>query len=446
MNEAIPYLKAALFVLGAAIVLYVVLIAAAQTLRRRYRLNFGWTYHFFAFATGALIGVQYASRFLELPSEWDARFLHHLSAAVIVLAVFPIVKLLNRILWARGDEHGATLEAPKVLADTTGLVVFIVVALAVMQFVYDVKVPGLLAGSGVVAIILGLAMQDLLGNIFGGLAIYLEKPFKTGDWLHVEGHDAKVVEVSWRSTRLMTNDDILIDVPNSLLVKQTITNYQKPTPAHALRAYIGLHYNVPPERAQAVLKKAASSAFGVLPHPEPRIWVHEFADSSIVYDMKFWIDDHRLAPRILSDVRSHAWYAVHRAGMEIPFPIVTLNRPAIKDTSAQARAAAANALRDHEIFQNFEPEHLEQLARHSPLVLYAKSEHVIDQGTMGDSMFVVVRGRLEVRIARGTQTQVVATLSTGDCFGEVSLLSGEPRTATVDRGRTRNPRRLRPNS
>jgi small-conductance mechanosensitive channel/CRP-like cAMP-binding protein len=432
MNETIPYLAAALLIVGVAAGIYVALIAAAHTLRKRYQLVFGWTYHLFSLATGVLVGVTYAPRFLEdLPLHWSDGFLNHLTAAVIILAVFPVVKLLNRLLWARSEREGTTVEAPRVLADTTGLVVFIAVALAVLQFIYQVKVPGLLAGSGVVAIILGLAMQDLLGNVFGGLSIYFEKPFKTGDWLQVEGKDGKVVEMSWRSTRLVTNDDILIDVPNSLLVKQTITNYQKPTPAHALRACIGLHYSVPPERAQAVLRKAAASAFGVLKTPAPVVWVHEFADSSIVYDIKFWIDDHRLAPRILSEVRSHAWYAVRRAGMEIPFPIVTLNRPVIKDTEAEARAVAANALREHEIFRNFQTEHIDRLVRHSPVVLFAESEHVIDQGALGDSMFLVVRGRLEVQLARGTQTQVVATFSPGDCFGEMSLLTGEPRTATV---------------
>jgi CRP-like cAMP-binding protein len=279
--------------------------------------------------------------------------------------------------------------------------------------------------------VLGLAMQDLLGNIFGGLSIYLEKPFKTGDWLLVDGQHAKVTEVTWRSTRLITNDQVLIDVPNSHIVKNTITNYALPTPRHGLRIQIGLHYNVPPLRAQEVLRKAAASAAGVCATPAPYVFVKDFADSAITYEIRVWVDDHQSFNRVMSDVRAHCWYAVQRAGMEIPFPIVTLHRPQPPVPDDKARAIATGALESHATFGLLKPDAISGIVRDSPLMLFATTEYLIEQGAAGESMLLIIRGRVDVSIERDGRSSVVAQLGPGDCVGEMSLLTGEPRNASV---------------
>ncbi len=412
---------------GAVVATYLALVGAGQVLRVSRGLQFNWTYHAAALALGLLAGVQLA--------PWEAagkeRLLTHLTAATFLLATIPVLTVLNRLLWTRTLPDGRRIDAPRLLSDTTGLLVFAVVLLGVLQYIYDVKVPGLLAGSGVVAIILGFAMQDLLANIFGGLAIFMDKPFKTGDWLRVGGVDARVVEVTWRSTRLVTNDDELVDVPNSAIVKQTLVNFEKPTPAHALRADIRLHHDLPPHRVREVLGKAAASVPGVLARPEPIVFLKEFQDSAVIYEIKVWIEDHRLINRVLSDVRSHAWYAVRREGMEIPFQQVVLHRPDARDSRPPARATAVRSLREHAIFGFLAPDQIDALVRASPVVLFAAGEHITTQGARGESMFLLVRGRCEVRIEAGDGHRTVATLGAGDCLGEMSLLTGDPRTATV---------------
>ena len=412
---------------GAVVVVYVVLLAVAHLLQRVRGLRFAWTYHAFAVGVGLLVGAQ----LLPDSVTWRVDLVKHLTSAVVVLAAFPIVTLLNRALWIRPGAAGKHTEAPRVLIDATGVLVLVLAVLAAMQFVYGIQVPGLIAGSGVIALVLGLGMQDQLHNLFAGISLHFEKPFKTGDWLLIDGNHAKVIEISWRSTRLLTTDDVLIDVANSHILKQTINNFELPTPEHAVRATIGLHYDVPPVQAQAVLKEAAASVPGVLPHRTPVIYVKELADSAIVYEIKVWIGDHSQMSRVLSDVRSHCWYAVKRAGMEIPYPQLTIHRPAKTDNGAAARAAAVAALRTHAIFGFLPAAQLETLVGAGAVVKFATHEHLMTQDESGESMFFLVRGQVDVRITRNGQASSVAQLDAGGCIGEMSLLTGDPRTATV---------------
>ena len=144
---------------------------------------------------------------------------------------------------------------------------------------------------------------------------------------------------------------------------------------------------MPPARAQAVLRQAAATVPGVCVEPPPVAQVYQFADSAVVYEVKVWIEDHAAKNRIMSDVRSHCWYAVRRAGMEIPYPTITLNQPGPRDIAAEARAAASTALRSHSIFSFLSQEQVENLVRHSTVALFAPAELLVVQGESGASMF-----------------------------------------------------------
>src|SRR5471032_828751 len=193
-----------------AVFIYLILVAIGRWLKRRMELPLGLFYQAAAAATGL-----YLATVLLLPDlTWRREF-----AAVAVLAsVRALLPLLSRIFALRFSGPEQKDPFPKFLREVISLFIFIVAALLVLQLDYYIQVPGLIAGSGIAAIAIGLAGQDLLGNIIGGFTLHFSRPFRVGDWLLIDGHHARVVEINWRSTRLRTNGNAHLDVPNAHIV------------------------------------------------------------------------------------------------------------------------------------------------------------------------------------------------------------------------------------
>ncbi|MBE2216204.1 MAG: mechanosensitive ion channel [Opitutaceae bacterium] len=427
MNELVSGTGEAANLLGIAVAVYVVAVVIAKVLYRTRGVRFRWIYHGFAAALGLLAGALFALP----PGDARSAAVDHLLGATLLLGSFPLATLVNHFLWTRSTAGKPVARAPRLLSDTTTLVFFGAMLLIVLQFVYGQEVPGLLAGSGVAAIVLGLAMQDLLSNTIAGLALFIEKPFKTGDWLKIGDDEAKVVEVTWRSVRLITDDDVFLDVPNSKVVQESIVNFHQPDPKHSVKVEIGLHYDVPPVRAISLLREAALAAPHACKDPLPSVWLKSLGDSAVIYEIEVWIEDHAHFKQVTSDVRTNCWYAARRAGMEIPYPQLTVHRGRTLDTSAVARAAANAALAGHPVFGFLSQDQIGQIVARSPAVLFAPSERLTLQGEPGGSMFVLTAGRVEVVLEKEGTCRTMAALGPGACVGEMSVLTGAPRTATV---------------
>ncbi|HZV36493.1 MAG TPA: cyclic nucleotide-binding domain-containing protein, partial [Verrucomicrobiae bacterium] len=243
---------------------------------------------------------------------------------------------------------------------------------------------------------------------------------------------AKVIDINWRTTRLLTNDDIAVDIPNRDMAKATIVNLNLPNRLHAMRLSVNIDYNAPPTRVKDVLVHAASNAKGVSPTLPPVAYLKNFGDSAIEYEIKFFMESHDHYYEVCDAIRTNVWYSLHRHGIKMPYPIrtVQLERPA-RNKEQEIQSTARIILRQQPLFKGLTDDQLDALLPRGRVVHFGRGEKIIEQGAEGDSMFILVEGEANVVLERGHSPVHVASLRSGDCFGEMSLLTGERRSATI---------------
>ncbi len=194
---------------------------------------------------------------------------------------------------------------------------------------------------------------------------------------------------------------------------------------------VGFDYAVPPNFIKDVIARATGEVKGVLSAPAPRVFLKDFGDSAVLYEIKFWLEDESKFNDIVDGIRTNVWYAAQRANIRIPFPIRTVQIERASAKAPGSLSAAQQSVRKHPFLQLLDEEQLGKLLTQARLQRFGRGEKVIEQGGTGQSMFVLLQGEAEVFVgAHGAQT-LVATLRTGDYCGEMSLLTGEPRSATV---------------
>src|SRR5437762_1508240 len=272
-----------------------------------------------------------------------ASWRNHVGAAAILLSTALVVALVNRYVWDFYFERKRQTPIPHFLREVAGGIIFLIVLLFILSYGYhaETQLKGLLAGSGVIAIILGFAGQNLFAGIIGGISIQINRPYKVGDWLQVHERFAEVMEINWRSTRLRTNDGIYLDIPNNEMVSHEIVNLHYPTEVHAMRIRVGVEYKNPPKIVKDALFRATSTSDGVLAQPKVKVFLVDFADFAVIYEIKYYMGNHSRINEINDAVRTNVWYELKRRGITIPFPIRTLHVerkavPAIQDDQAEA--------------------------------------------------------------------------------------------------------------
>jgi small-conductance mechanosensitive channel/CRP-like cAMP-binding protein len=283
--------------------------------------------------------------------------------------------------------------------------------------------------SAVSAVVVGFAAQDTLGNAFAGLGIQIEKPFRVGHWVKVGEFEGKVEQVTWRATKIHTRDGTYVIVPNNTISKESITNYSEPILPARIHVDVGATYLKTPNEVKAALHEALAQSPLALTSPAPRILLHEFANSAITYRVHFWVSDYEKEPAARDQVRTAIYYSFRRHDIDIPWPIQVEYSNDTMPSVAMAQDEISQALEAVEIFSALDDAQIKELAAGSRETLYAGGEVVVRQNEPGTSMFVLHRG--EVRVTLDPGGQEVARIGPGGFFGEMSLLTGDPRTATV---------------
>ncbi|HEY6722470.1 MAG TPA: mechanosensitive ion channel family protein [Polyangiaceae bacterium] len=327
---------------------------------------------------------------------------------------------------------------PRIVQDIIQIGVYIAVALVTLRAA-GVEPSSLLATSALLTAVIGLSLQDTLGNMFAGLAIQAERPFEVGDWIQYDATQenvGEVTEINWRATKLITQDRVVITVPNGALAKSSIRNFSRPERITRRTTIIHAPYDVSPDRVQQALLRAAQDAPGVLPAPPVTVITRGFSDRGMEYGVRFFIDDFRDRDPITSAVNDRLWYAMARLNVSIPVPRRRIEIEQLSDetqmrATEQAVDRRLRTLEQVDFLQALPRELLAELASSAETRVYAPGEYIIHQGDTGAEMFIIDSGRVGVVLERRANEQHVAELGHGKCFGEMSVMTGEPRKASI---------------
>lgn len=309
-----------LAVLGSAGLLSLLIVAVAALGRR-----FFWVRQLaFPLYVAAAVAALEAFRLIE-PGYRPAALKGVLEWACLFLGLITVFRLLGLYLFDVHLTAQKGLKLPPLLPAAAMTLVYLVTAFATLRLAFPkLDVAPLIATSAVTSLVLGLALQPILGNFFAGLVISIEKPFRINDWIKVGDQEGRVVAITWRTTHLRTRDNDNLVIPNGKIADERVLNYYFPHPVHMERIKVPAHYDEPPYRVRQVLLDAVAGVPGVLDKPASEVFVLAFEASDVLYELRVWIEDMAASPRINSDVRARVWEEMHRAGIAIPYPIQTV--------------------------------------------------------------------------------------------------------------------------
>jgi small-conductance mechanosensitive channel/CRP-like cAMP-binding protein len=380
---------------------------------------------------------------LYLAYGWDGRLETHgagSAGAMLRLAILAGLWLagawlLNEFIRITTWER-AKRPVPALLKHILSILIFGLAITGILSFVFGQSVAGIWATSGVVGLVLGFATRSLIADLFSGIALHLDPPFRIGDWIEwKDGNDrmhARVQQINWRSTRVFVRDDTkVIFIPNSMLASVAVANVYMPQECTRQVVRVPLDPAVSLDRAQRVLLAGLLAAEGPLAHPTPEVLIDAIHQDGLIFLLRYWHVPENSIAEVKSSVLHSVLSSLEHAGIK-----TARNRHDVQwGEMPSERSAPKDArwnLRRLEVFSAFDDHEIDAIAASALRLELKAGETVVQQDQPGDSLFFVMEGLLDVMIGQpGKQAVRVSRLQQGQYFGEMSLLTGDPRSATI---------------
>jgi len=312
-----------------------------------------------------------------------------------------------------------------ILHDLIKFLILAVLAGWGLKQLLDVQIGSLLTSSAILTAIIGLSMQDTIGSLFSGLLLQIEKPFEEGDWIRVGAEEGRVTEVTWRYTKVVTGDGNEVLVPNNAVAKDRLVNFSRPDPTLWQVLYVPAPTDTPPVKVKAAILTALARAEGVVRRPAPAVRLHEIQPDRIMYAASFMVSSFNNRVAANDTVLSAIWYQFLENGIEIPVPtqrVFTEER-----TTTCVSPEYKDALAGVELLSGMSDADLEMFARASTVRRFAKGQTIMARGDSGTTMSIILAGQVGVYV----DSKELARLMPGQIFGEMALLTGEPRKADI---------------
>ncbi|MCE9667024.1 mechanosensitive ion channel family protein [Myxococcus stipitatus] len=325
--------------------------------------------------------------------------------------------------------RSTSVATPKILRNVIDFLLYTMAAVPILQTQLNLDLTGLVATSAVLSVVIGLALQETLGNLFAGLSLQLDKPFEVGDFIRIGEHTGRVAQVNWRSIRIMTFRRELVTLPNSMVAKEQLKTFSQDREPVGVDAQVRASYDTPPNVMKAALLDVAREIPQVLVEPPPIARTLAFDESCVRYMVRFYVNDFSLADAVTEELYTRLWYRLRRDGVEPPLPQRVLRGRDDGPRPELPVDTVLRLLRAVDLFRPLSDTDLERLGKEVHVRRFGRDEHIIQEGDEGRTFYVLASGEVSVRAGKGQAE--VTRLGQGGYFGEMSLLTGERRAATV---------------
>jgi len=361
------------------------------------------------------------------PDGKTALVLHHVSGIWMWLALAWLTArccdgLLRRV--ARSSRGGVPY--PRLLTDLLRVALFAGAAMTILLLVFDKAATGLITVSSVLIAVIGFALRNVISDLFSGIALGVDSPYRIGDWIEtIQGSTGKVAEITWRTTRLIDRNGFAIIVPNGLLAGQRLINYGDGERDYRTALRVPLDATLPLGRAKRILLSGALAAGRQIEGLVPDVLLVEYLDGAAVYVVRFRVPDFGREAACRDIVASCILRALHCAGQTIQRN--SLNGPTVVPWASPREALLSQV----DLFGAFDAAERAELASKMRSREVATGQTVVRQGESGDCLYVLAEGMLDVSVNHDEMAWIQDRIAPGEVFGEIALLTGQKRTATV---------------
>ena len=347
---------------------------------------------------------------------------------------YLLVRALNFLFFAAAFRL-KQFDAPTLVRNIFTIVAFTIFFLITFTILFPaVNVGALFTTSAIFGVILGLALQDTLGNFFSGISLQADRPFQVGDVITVgaQRHTGVVEEISWRAIKIRTFTNHVVLMANNTAAKEPIEVFPRDN-LNARVVFFNTLYSDSPAKTIHVVREAVRETDNVSSKVTPVVRIRNLGDNGVDYEVKYWVEDYAKYNDTDALIRQRIWYAFRRAGLNFAYPTRTLyvERHGAATVRDGKDGAIVERLAAVDLFAPLSVEETGMLAQAAVRHIFAPGEIVIRAGDPGSSMFVVHNGKVQVQVNDNGRPRTVATLNEGDFFGEMALFTGEPRTANV---------------
>jgi len=418
-----------LLLFGATLALGLLLLPAANT-RAVVR-------HTLAYATLCLIANLGSALLRAHDSVQAANVLHGVVLLGLGLGVIRLIGLLVfRVVVPR-----LPVSPPRILEDIVVMIGYLAWGFALLSRA-GLELSSIVTTSAVITAVIAFAMQDTLGNILGGLALQLDNSIEIGDWVKLDDVSGQVVDIRWRYTAIRTRNGENVVIPNSQLMKGKVWlmgDRDRGAPNWRRWVHFNIAYDAPPTRVIATIEQALREAAiaHVAKDPAPNCILYDFGPGYGHYAVRYWLNNPALDDPTDSAVRTHVFAAIQRAGWRLALPeethfLVKENTAFHSNLRQRELQRRVDALHGIPLFAELSDDERQKVAAHMVHAPFANGDVLTRQGAVAHWLYIIISGEGEVvHELPGGVTQSLALLHAGDVFGEMGLLTGEPRTATV---------------